>query len=51
MMMPVLWIALAYGIVSMVLLVYTARLRRRVRELETAVGPQPRPLVQPAHPR
>lgn len=44
--MPVLWIALAYGIVSIVLLLYTARLRRRVREMETAV-----PLVQPAHHR
>lgn len=49
--MPFLWIALAYGIVSMVLLLYTARLRRRVRELETAVGPRPRPLFQSVHPR
>lgn len=49
--MPALWIALAYGIVATVLLLYTARLRRRVRELETEVGPRPRPLVQPAHPR
>ena len=49
--MPALWIALAYGIVSMVLLLYTARLRRRVRELESAVRSRPRPLVQPAHPR
>lgn len=33
-MTQVLWIALAYGIVSIALVLYTGRLRRRIRELE-----------------
>lgn len=35
-MTPALWIALAYGVVFFVLLVYVARLRRRVGALERA---------------
>lgn len=33
-MTPASWIALAYGIVTCALVLYVARLRRRLRELE-----------------
>lgn len=39
-MTPFLWIALAYGIVSIVLVLYTGRLRRRIRELEGTARPR-----------
>ncbi len=50
-MTPALWIALAYGVVFVVLLVYVTRLRRRLRALERAVPGDPRPVVQAARPR
>lgn len=51
-MTPALWIALAYGVVSVVLLVYVTRLRRRLRALERAARGEPhRPVAHPARPR
>ncbi len=41
-MTPALWIALAYGVVFVVLLVYVTRLRRRLRALERAQAARPR---------
>lgn len=42
-MTPVIWIALAYGVVAATLLTYTIRLKRRVRRAEMMTQPFPIP--------